>query len=399
MNYWASGYWHANYWHADFWGEYVDPASGDWWHENYFHNNYWATGYWAEVVGDTTTISQVATPGMTMTAQVPAIDISLEVVTTTPSMTLSGQAAAVANNVTVEASSPTTMTLTALNATADEGEYYVADINYSVYMASLFTVTETVSATAPSMALTVNAADIEEGSNIVVGVTSTPTMTLTSYPAIARNPVVVQPGTPSMSLTSYSVDTGFGTLVEATLPSMSLSGVQANVVGVNADVNEMDATLASMMLTELNPEVIGQSVRTTRRGWIKTLNSSRRYMVEVDGKFFEVESIAEAQKLLEQLREVAEVAAQKDVTTSVAPKPPKIRVTTASGKATQSKVIQSEVKKTQKVINTAYTRAAETFKQNDPTESDLLDLEIAELMHAKLRREMEDEYAIMALLM
>jgi len=115
----------------------------------------------------------------------------------------------------------------------------------------------------------------------------------------------------------------------------------------------------------------------------------RRYSVEIDGEFIAVNTIDEAVSLLTQVRELAEESAVRDVTTPVTPKPPRVKIKTGSGNPTTSKVLQREVRKTQKAVNRAYIEAAKRIAQAQ---------EISELMIKKLREE-EDEEAIIALLM
>jgi len=116
----------------------------------------------------------------------------------------------------------------------------------------------------------------------------------------------------------------------------------------------------------------------------------RRYIVEVDGKHIPVNSIAEAESVLQQVRAIAEESAERDVTTTVTPKPPRVSVKTAAGNVTTSVVIQREVKRTQKVINRAYIMAAKGRAR---------DMEISQLMTRKLREEDEEDSLILLLLM
>jgi len=263
MNYWHSGYWQANYWHSDYWGEFAAPSNvGDYWGANYWHTNYWASGYWAFVEGFTTTISQTSSPVMTMIGQPVTIDISLFVATTTPTMTMTGQAVDASNDVTVEQVSTPTMTMTGVGISADAGEYYVADIGITVFMASNFDFTDTINASSPStMTMSGNMANIEEGGALVVGVTSTPGMTMSALPTAVSNPVVIMPLTPTMAMTGFDVATGFGTLITATSESMAMSTLQTNVSG-ESDVNELDVTFDTMIMSELNASVLGTNVST-----------------------------------------------------------------------------------------------------------------------------------------
>lgn len=116
----------------------------------------------------------------------------------------------------------------------------------------------------------------------------------------------------------------------------------------------------------------------------------KRYVVEVEGEFFEVASVQAAQEVLQQLRDIAEESAKKDVTSAVTPKPPRVSIKTGKGKATQSAPLKKAVKQTQKKINRAYVQAARA-KQRDT--------EIAQLITRKLRDEQEEEEAKLLLLL
>lgn len=124
-----------------------------------------------------------------------------------------------------------------------------------------------------------------------------------------------------------------------------------------------------------------------RKGRIKR----KRYVVEVDGQFFEVPTIAAAQSLLLQVRDLANESATRDVKTPIPPKPPRVSVKTISGGKTTSVTLQREVRKTQQVVNQAYVRRAKEIAQ---------DVEISQLMIAKIKTEDEDDdSAIIALLL
>ncbi len=116
-----------------------------------------------------------------------------------------------------------------------------------------------------------------------------------------------------------------------------------------------------------------------------------RYVVEVDGELIQVTSISEAESILRQVRALAKESAERDVITPTTPKPPRIKVKTASGNVTTSSTLQREVKRTQKVVNLAYVRRAKEVAQ---------DLEISQLMLKKIEdEELDDESAIIALLL
>ena len=117
----------------------------------------------------------------------------------------------------------------------------------------------------------------------------------------------------------------------------------------------------------------------------------KRYVVEVDGKFIHVNSISDAESILQQVRELADESAEKDVKTPVAPKPPKVGIKTGTGKATTSITLQRAVEQTQKTVTQAYTRAASRIRKERE-----VDREISTLMLEKMD---EEENVIIRLLM
>jgi hypothetical protein len=120
----------------------------------------------------------------------------------------------------------------------------------------------------------------------------------------------------------------------------------------------------------------------------------RRYSVEVEGEYFVFNTIPEVQQFLAQIRETAPEAAEQDIAPQgTTRKPPRIKVLTRTGKATTSKTLQAEIKRTQSVI----TRAYQDVAKNRPKISNAT-LEIAELLHAKIKREEDDEEALILFL-
>ena len=112
----------------------------------------------------------------------------------------------------------------------------------------------------------------------------------------------------------------------------------------------------------------------------------KRYVVEVDGQFFDAENITAVQAALAQAREVAEDSVSQIVTSRI----PRVTVKTSSGKPTTSVIIQREVRKTQDIIRDIYTKAAK---------SAAVDQEIAKLLKIKFDEEDEEEAIIALLLM
>ena len=125
-----------------------------------------------------------------------------------------------------------------------------------------------------------------------------------------------------------------------------------------------------------------EEAQTGRRKRVK------RYVVEVDGELFDVENISQAQSILQRVRDLAEESAAQDVHTEIAPKPPRIKVLTVTGKVTTSQVLKREVTRTQQVVRKAYNEAARRFSVNR---------EISKLILKSIERE-DEEAAIMLLL-
>jgi len=132
-------------------------------------------------------------------------------------------------------------------------------------------------------------------------------------------------------------------------------------------------------------KVAGVPVVPTKGGRRKR----RRYIVEVDGQFFEVSNIAEAQSVLSQIREIAEVSAEKDVRPGVTVKPPRVSIKTVLGKPVTSKVLKASVQDTQKAIIRIYRKAQESLQR---------DLEIGRLFKKQLDQEDDDDAIALLLL-
>lgn len=108
--------------------------------------------------------------------------------------------------------------------------------------------------------------------------------------------------------------------------------------------------------------------------------SKKRYVVEVDGQLIQAASISDVEAVLAHVRQIADESAERDVKTPTTPKPPKVKVRTGTRKST-SATIQREVKRTQKVVNQAYTKRAREISQ---------DREISNLMLKKIAQDEND---------
>lgn len=175
----------------------------------------------------------------------------------------------------------------------------------------------------------------------------------------------------TITLTAASAyDVTANETITATVPAQAIAGASAVIAAPTITV-----TAAAAVETP------------SRRGG--RTKKQKRYIVDVDGKLFEVATIAEAESVLQQVRDLAQVSADTEVTTPVTPKPPRVSIKTISGNKTTSQTLQREVKKTQRVINRAYTNAARAVAR---------DTEISELLIKKINDE-DEEDAILALLL
>jgi hypothetical protein len=170
------------------------------------------------------------------------------------------------------------------------------------------------------------------------------------------------------------------TQVTITLTASPLYNITASetiTVTVPASALTGASALTATPTAAVDPVIVTKGGRILRK---------RRYSVEVEGEFFAFNTISEVESFLVQVRENAEQAAEKDVRLDgdnvIIPKPPRVRVKTGAGKPTTSKTVQTEVRRTQKTITSAYARVAKR----------------SQLLRDKIREE-EDEDAILALLL
>ena len=350
MAYWHANYWQANYWQANYWAVANVGASGNYWSTTYWNSNYWNPNYWAGDV-NVIDINVPAAGTRVLSAQVPSIDISLEVRPGTAQRTLTPLQAAAANNVTVT-NTLATRKLTGININADPGEYYEGDINFVLLASSAFSWTDGIPATTGSKTLTsINPAVTGGTGDVAVQITSTPAKTLTPFVTTARNPVVVRPLTPAKTLAKFNVTTGFGTLVNADIGSKTLTPRQTNVIATGADINEIDITIASKVLGALDPSVTAGTAARRKGGRTRKM----RYIIEIGGEIFEVDSVQEGLQLLKEARELAEEAAQKATDKT---KVPRIRI---RGKA--SKTLSAAAERTQRKVDRTFEKARFDFRR------------------------------------
>lgn len=113
----------------------------------------------------------------------------------------------------------------------------------------------------------------------------------------------------------------------------------------------------------------------------------RLYVVNIDGRDFVVNNLAQAQSLLKEIRDLAEEQVEKDVPIQV----PKITVKTKAGKPTRASGILSEVRKTTEAVKRSIKR-----QRNIRQERLSVDRQIGRLMTEKIKQE---EEAIITLLL
>lgn len=188
----------------------------------------------------------------------------------------------------------------------------------------------------------------------------------------AENPIIEIPGTGSLSLTTYAPT--LEGLVAPPTGSLSLTGLQIQPLAYSWVVRP---ETGGMTCTGYVPGEASKKKGGRRR---------RRYLVEIDNQFFEVNTPQEAEALLQQAAELVEE--QPEITRPV------IRVKTGSGKPSQSKVVQRAVKRTESRINRAIERA-----QLERDKRAAIDREISVLLALKLKEEQDDEEALLAILL
>lgn len=336
---------------------------------------------------------------LTLTEYAASIGVDVSVAAAVANLTLTAFAASLASDTNIDASTDSlSLTENAADIAYDVGiTSSVVDLTLTEYQASITSDTN-VSAATDSLTLTENAASISFDVNVSAGLdqltvttysvglgqdidvsASTDALTLTEFASSIAYDVNVTTSVDGLSLTEYQASIANDVSVSAGVDSLTLTEYQSSV-DLDPDIN-VQAETGSLALTEYQASVDGARKSTGGRSSPRK-KAKRRYVVEVDGEFIQVASPQEAQYVLEQVRELAKKSAERDVTTEVVPKPPRVSIKTSSGKQTTSKAIQAEVKKTQKAINREYVRAAKAIAQQK---------EISDLLIKKFEREEEEE--------
>ena len=191
-------------------------------------------------------------------------------------------------------------------------------------------------------------------------------------------------GAGSLTLGGLAPTISVSTSVKTVKPdagSLSLSGQIPQAFNTSDD-KTVTPGAGSLSLSGLQPEAALESPKKGGRR-----KKRRRYIVEVDGQFFEVASVAEAQSVLAQLRELAVEVARPSVEKGI--QIPRVTVKTVLGNEIKSVPLKKAVTDTNKVIRNIYARAKEQLRR---------DQEISRLFHKKLHEEEEDDIIALLLL-
>lgn len=196
---------------------------------------------------------------------------------------------------------------------------------------------------------------------------------------------------------------GFNNVVRDNEPVTSVTRVSDTVYRIDwsaaptyditADEVRTVTVPASALVTSTDPVTAGPVIGVTADvvpGKSKggRTRKRKRYLVEVDGQFFDADNIAAVQGLLKEAETAAMEAAARDTRNfpeAIRIKPPRIRVKTGSGQNTTSTTLQRDVAQTQQRVNEIYRKAQ---------------VRVDELHQAIKRREQrEEEEAIISLLL
>jgi len=210
-------------------------------------------------------------------------------------------------------------------------------------------------------------------------------LTLAEQQALIANDVNVTTNVEALTLAEQQASIAVDVNVSASTSALTLAERQASIaVDVDVATSLAELTIATHQATVAEEEADAEETPAKSKGRQKR----KRYIVEIDNQFIEVASVADAQAVLEQAREVAEDAATQ--LTEPVKDIPRIGVKLISGKETKSKVLRRDVKKTQQAVEWIYRKAQQRIDR---------DREISQLLQARIRDEEEDEEALIALLM
>lgn len=203
-----------------------------------------------------------------------------------------------------------------------------------------------------------------------------PTLSVTEQQA-------VNPGTGSLALAGYAPAAVLGNniVIQAQTGALALSGQTPTVT--KTELNVVSPGSGALSLYGRGPTIINSGFVPAKKSGGRT-RRKRRYLIEIDGEFFDAETVAQVRALLSQAKEVAKEAAPRQ---NVRIKAPRIKVRLESGAPIKSKAITREVDQANRVIRGIYKRAADQVA------------ELREKMERREKRRKKDEEAAILLLL
>jgi len=190
-------------------------------------------------------------------------------------------------------------------------------------------------------------------------------LSLTQYQITAQYDVTINATHNALAITEYAVTQQFDVTIAAEHDALVLTTYPTTIVaGLDTLI---EATHHALTLTEYVASVIGVQLGQADQptGGISK-RRRRRFLIEIDGQFFDADSVQAVQAHLEMVRELAEQSAEQDAITHVDKpiriKPPRIRVTTSDRKPVESITIKRDLEKTQRIVNDIYKKTADNVR-------------------------------------
>ena len=172
---------------------------------------------------------------------------------------------------------------------------------------------------------------------------------------------------------------------------VELIGAQANAQG-----EELEGVSVFITLDGAGAEAQAGSVGLAEQdgrpspSFVTRKGKKPRYIIEVDGEFVEVTSPQHAERVFQDIRDLALEAAQAQTETIKVI--PRVSIKTAAGQPTRSLPLQNSLQNTQDEINSIYRAANDRIRR---------DKEISELISARIQEEniQDEDDALLAILL
>ena len=230
QGYFAKGFFKEDFWNDDYWAA---PASdtGAYWAPSFWADDFWNDNFWS--LGSTSAgdVFQQAAAELSLTPQVPTVNVGLNAEPDTEALTLTPfQADA---NLDIDpAITVASLGLTPYAASVVVGGYQAADIDLRWVPDSTITVTYGVVASTPAIPIGPMSHTIEEtgGVNVAAAVAS---LSLNTLVTNARLDIAVEPLPPSLTLTGFDVTAGIGQQIPAAAAALSFGQPTHNVVATS----------------------------------------------------------------------------------------------------------------------------------------------------------------------